>query len=261
MRKILIPRCFLNGVYIEMPTVSVQDPKTVVIFACEPQDRLILKQGYVVLDSTNFPWNVLHMVEDDDETLCVLEPVRPLKTPHEIRSLRGIERALIDAYRDTIYNYQILIESRDLEVAKVSIWQEDYDAIKMSATYFPEFYYESSSLPKAHILITDKEGVTWGPLPCHPLDEPLSWPLPGSVGQITILPEGDGRIKVFDATIVLCIYLDTLEQAIKFASILNDTGWDSALRRIFPDKTFKLSVDGAYGIPKACTPPDEGQKH
>jgi hypothetical protein len=240
-----------------MSIVSVQDQKTVVIFACEPQDRLVLKRGCVVLDSVHFPWKVLYLVDDNNETLCVLKAIRPLKNPHKIQSLQGIEEALIDAYRDTIYNYQVLIESRDLEVAKVYIWQEDYATIKMSSTYFPEFYYESSSLPKAHITIVDKEGVTWGPLPCHPIDGPFSWPLPGSIGQATILPEGERRVKVSDSSGILNIYLDTLEQAIKFASILNDTGWEQALKRFFPDNVFRLSVD----VTNTCTPPDEDLKH
>jgi hypothetical protein len=248
-----------------MPVVAVRDQKTVVTVTYDPETRPLLKLNEVVLDSTNFPWKVLYQIEvgyeetalRGNDVTCILEPLRPLRTHHEVRSLRDIDSALTDAYRDTIYNYQILIESRDLAVAEVAIWGEDYDTLKTGSTFFPDYYRKDPDLPKAHILIRDKTGVNWGPLPCNPLDEPLSWPLPGRIGQATIIPEpstNEERVAVSDAAGVMRVYLDSVEQAIGFASILDDNGWTEALKKFFPGKVFRLSTEVLW--PKACTPPD-----
>ena len=229
-----------------MPVI-VRDQKAVVAVTYDPEATPLLNLCDVVLDSTNFPWKVLRQFEigcEDDqnfhrEITCILEPYRPLNDHHEVRSLQSLESALIDAYRDRIYNYQILIESMDLAVSEVTIWEEDYDALKTGATFFPTYYRKDSNLPKGSIFIKDKEGITWGPLPCSPLDEPLSWPLPGRIGKATILPES-GRLFVSYFEGVIRISMDSLGQAIRFATSLDNKGWHQALGEHFPGKVFTL---------------------
>ena len=202
-----------------------------------------------LLDDSGFPWGI-HAILDDG---VILMPLRDLPAlNHSIGNLTFFEEGVAEAYLHRVFDYMSHIEALDLTIKSVRSgdWFESWGANSWVVDPKHDFKHDTLLAPKGTVVITDCNGIEWGPLPCNPEASPATWPYKGGIQTkgLTFEPiPGTGVCW----TVKMSPFQTDIREAYQLCKVvqeLREYGWLEMVRRNYPNG---MSLVRDRGVPQA----------
>jgi hypothetical protein len=162
-----------------MPKVSAVSQSLVAIVSLG-KTPLAWEVNDWLLDSSGFPWAV-HAILDGNGSLLLM-PLRDLPAlGHQIGTLIPYEEGIAANYLNRVFDYMSHIESLDLTVKSVRSgdWFESWGENEWVVDH--DFKQDTTVAPNNTVVITDCNGIEWGPLPCDLAVAQDTWPYRGGI--------------------------------------------------------------------------------
>lgn len=232
-----------------MPKVSLVNPSLVFIVSLvKPYPTWEVSDW--LLDSSGFPWAVHAILKEGELLLLPMRDLSELK--HQIGTLIPYEEGTAAAYLNRVFDYMSRIEAHDVAVTSVrsGTWFDSWGANEWVVDPHHDFKHDTNVAPKSMVVITDENGIEWGPLSCNLMEAPDVWPFRGGIKSkgLTFEPipnAGDCwtvKMSPFQTDI------REFSQLIKIVQELMEYGWLEMVRRNYPNG---MSLVRDHGVPQA----------